>query len=479
MLTYLYNTDILELSSKEAQVVAQQCNCVTKSSKGLSQAIAKKFPHADFYSKRTKNSKPGTIELAGKGKERKIIAMYSQNQPGKPTSKESSSMREEWFRECLDRIGRIKNLRSIAFPMNIGCGLAGGVWNNYEGMIRKFSKDNPRVNVIICSLGDNTDREVGIDREFGIDHYRELLSQALSKINELGYEVTSCKRCMYWASNKKWNGCVNCEVSKTLSTPLEDNNTSSDDGDESSSSDDDEEDISYSDGLDLVIDIYEDDFKGGWMDFFQVLLENGTINEINKTLVKESQTGTEIYPPAEDVFNAMLYTPLDQMKVVIIGQDPYHTPGAAMGLAFSHHSDRGTIQPSVRNIFTELEDDGFKCNRKNADLSLWASRGVFLVNTALTVRQGEANSHSNLWSQFTSQLMTHISEHCEHLVVIMWGNHAKGYSSKFDTKKHKLLTSAHPSPFSARNGFFGSKPFSKANVQLKKWGMKPVDWNLV
>ena len=148
-----YNTDLLTLSSREAQLIAQQCNCTASKGKGLSKSIADRFPYADFYSKRTQPSTPGTIEIAGKEGQRKIIALYAQYAPGKAYgwSGETPEERERWFAECLDRIGRIKNLRSIAFPMYIGCGLAGGNWSNYEALITAFAAKKPNVKVLLCS----------------------------------------------------------------------------------------------------------------------------------------------------------------------------------------------------------------------------------------------------------------------------------------------------------------------------------------
>lgn len=149
-----------------------------------------------------------------------------------------------------------------------------------------------------------------------------------------------------------------------------------------------------------------------------------------------------------------------------------------MGVAFGHHSERQKIQPSLSNIYKELENDGFRVNRKSGDLTKWVEQGVFLYNTTLTVRQGQANSHRGEYDNFTNNLFSYLNRVHDHLVVIMWGSYAKSYKDVFDRKKHKGIVSVHPSPYSADKGFFGSKPFSETNKYLREWGKKPIDWNL-
>lgn len=215
--------------------------------------------------------------------------------------------------------------------------------------------------------------------------------------------------------------------------------------------------------------------KSGWSPFFVDRIKDGIIPELNKFLQNEKCT---IFPEPNKIFNAMVTTKLIDIKVIIIGQDPYHTPGAAMGLAFSHEDGHKKIQPSLKNIYKEVIACGYKVNPKSGDLSKWANQGVFLINTALTVQQGKPNSHSKEWVKFTEKLFSFINEKVKHSVVIMWGNHAQSYEKYFDSSRHKIMKSAHPSPFSANSGFFGSKPFIICNEQLKIWGMKEIDWNL-
>lgn len=224
------------------------------------------------------------------------------------------------------------------------------------------------------------------------------------------------------------------------------------------------------------IKIYEETYKeNGWDVFFQKVMRNCTIEEIDNLIQRDSKK-YDIFPCIRLVFNPMLLTKLSNLKCVIIGQDPYHVKGAAMGLCFSHPKDFPKTQPSMRNILKELNNDSYE--GISTDLTKWAREGVFLINTALTVKKGLANSHSKYWGYFTDQLLTYICQNCEHLVIIAWGEHAKKHSQNFDTKKHKIISSSHPSPFSAERGFFGSKPFTRTNEYLKNWGMDEIDWNL-
>jgi uracil-DNA glycosylase len=183
----------------------------------------------------------------------------------------------------------------------------------------------------------------------------------------------------------------------------------------------------------------------------------------------------EIYPPKKDVFNTFKLSFKD-VKVVILGQDPYHGTGEAHGYAFS--CLKKPIPPSLKNIYKELYDDlGIKKDFNDGDLTPWFRQGVMLLNTGLTVEKDKPNSHKDLgWQVFTDEVIRKLNERDKPVVFILWGNNARNKKSLITNSRHLVIESAHPSPFSARNGFFGSKPFSKTNDFLLKNNIKPIDW---
>ena len=181
-----------------------------------------------------------------------------------------------------------------------------------------------------------------------------------------------------------------------------------------------------------------------------------------------------VYPNKKEVFNALRLTPFKDVKVVIVGQDPYHGEGEAHGLSFSVR-DGVRIPPSLKNIYKELYDDLGVPIRNTGDLTCWAKQGVLLLNSTLTVVKDTPNSHSNIgWQQFTDDVISLIDENKRDVVFILWGNYAR--SKKALIKNNYIIESAHPSPFSARNGFFGSKPFSRTNEYLKSKGLEEIKW---
>ena len=191
--------------------------------------------------------------------------------------------------------------------------------------------------------------------------------------------------------------------------------------------------------------------------------------------VREEYKKTKVYPPPKDIFRAFELAPLDKVKVVILGQDPYHGANQAHGLSFSVQHGVQT-PPSLQNIFKEIESDLGKPVNRDTDLSRWAQQGVLLLNATLTVRAGCAGSHqSKGWEQFTDAAIKALNDEREHLVFILWGNYAKQKGAHIDFSKHYIIESAHPSPLSATK-FFGSKPFSKANAYLQEHGETPIEW---
>lgn len=184
-----------------------------------------------------------------------------------------------------------------------------------------------------------------------------------------------------------------------------------------------------------------------------------------------------VYPPPKNIFRAFDLTPFDKVKVVILGQDPYHGAGQANGLCFAVGVDT-RLPPSLQNIFKEIKADlGQPLLHQTGDLERWAKQGVLLLNATLTVRASAAGSHQNKgWEEFTDAAIKMLSEKREHLVFILWGNYARAKGAHIDRSKHLVIESPHPSPFSASNGFFGSKPFSKANTYLQSINQTQIDW---
>ena len=216
---------------------------------------------------------------------------------------------------------------------------------------------------------------------------------------------------------------------------------------------------------------------GGWDEALAPLFADEKYKAIREFLKKEYTYHT-VYPDMYDIYNCFRYTPLANVKVVLLGQDPYHNVGQAHGLCFSVRE--GIEQPpSLVNIFKELHDDLGCPIPKTGDLTKWAKQGVLLLNTALTVRAHMANSHKNCgWTWFTDSVISLLSEKKEHLVFLLWGGNARSKKPLIDRSKHLILECAHPSPLSAYNGFFGCRHFSKTNDYLVQHGLTPIDWDL-
>lgn len=214
-----------------------------------------------------------------------------------------------------------------------------------------------------------------------------------------------------------------------------------------------------------------------WHEVLKSEFSKTYFSQIVTFLKAEKASGKTIYPPGSLIFNAFELTPFDKVKVVILGQDPYHGKGQAHGLAFSvQHPCKPP--PSLVNIFKEIESDiGIKMNKDNGDLTAWAKQGVLLLNAVLTVRAGEPFSHSKFgWTEFTNAVIQKISDEKEDIVFLLWGKSAQEKQVLIDETKHKVLKAAHPSPFSADKGFFGCKHFSQTNEFLVLNRKQPIDW---
>ncbi|WP_371186732.1 uracil-DNA glycosylase [Thalassotalea maritima] len=217
-----------------------------------------------------------------------------------------------------------------------------------------------------------------------------------------------------------------------------------------------------------------------WSDIISQQQKLGYYQDMQQQLQQQRQTGAVIYPAEADVFNAFSLTPFEQVKVVILGQDPYHGPGQAHGLAFSVLPDV-KVPPSLKNIYKELVDDidGFVVP-EHGNLTAWAEQGVLLLNTVLTVCQGQAHSHAKLgWETFTDAIIEALNQYRDNIVFILWGKHAQQKGKHIDANKHFVLSGAHPSPLSAYRGFFGCRHFSTANQYLLDSKQQPIDWRLI
>lgn len=203
--------------------------------------------------------------------------------------------------------------------------------------------------------------------------------------------------------------------------------------------------------------------------------EKPYFQDLVRQLHEEKRAGRVIYPPGPLIFNAFNLTPFDKVKVVIIGQDPYHGPGQAEGLSFSVPHGM-PLPPSLVNIYKEIESDLGVQLHKDGSLRGWAEQGVFLLNAVLTVRAGQPTSHSRIgWAEFTDAVIRTLSDRREGLVFLLWGNFARSKSALIDTSRHSVLEAPHPSPL-ARGAFFGCRHFSKANQILAAQGLSPIDW---
>ena len=219
--------------------------------------------------------------------------------------------------------------------------------------------------------------------------------------------------------------------------------------------------------------------EASWLEILKDEFDKPYMVKLRAFLQQEKETGQTIFPKNKDIFNAFTQTPFDQLKVVIIGQDPYHGAGQAHGMAFS--VQKGVpIPPSLQNIFKELKNEYPNyVQPKNGDLTRWAQQGVLLLNATLTVRENKAGSHQKKgWEIFTNKVISKISEEKDDVVFLLWGKFAQDKAELIDTEKHHILKAAHPSPLAAHNGFFGCNHFIKTNEILQQNGLAVIDWQI-
>ena len=220
--------------------------------------------------------------------------------------------------------------------------------------------------------------------------------------------------------------------------------------------------------------------EDSWLKVLAAEFEQPYMKALKNFLLEEKQNGNQVYPKGSEIFNALNHTPFDKVKVVLLGQDPYHGVGQAHGLSFSVQKGIA-IPPSLKNIYKELASDISTFSVPNhGNLTKWAEEGVLLLNATLTVRAQQAGSHQGKgWEIFTDKIISKLSDEREGLVFLLWGRYAQNKSALIDSNKHTVLKAAHPSPFSAYNGFLGCKHFSKANEILEKEGKTPIDWQII
>ena len=222
------------------------------------------------------------------------------------------------------------------------------------------------------------------------------------------------------------------------------------------------------------------DLEASWLNILHDEFEKDYMLKLRQFLKEEKEAGHKVYPKGSDIFNAFNHTPFTNLKAVILGQDPYHGPNQAIGLSFAVQKGV-TVPPSLKNIYKELATDipGFNIPT-HGDLTPWADQGILLLNATLTVEAGKPGSHQKKgWEIFTDTVIRKISEEKEGIVFLLWGKFAQAKSELIDESKHHVLKAAHPSPYSADNGFFGCHHFSKTNEILTKDGKKPIDWQIV
>lgn len=213
-----------------------------------------------------------------------------------------------------------------------------------------------------------------------------------------------------------------------------------------------------------------------WLNYLASEFEADYMRELRQFLVDEKKAGKIIYPQGDFIFNALNTTPFDQVKIVIIGQDPYHGPGQAHGLSFSVPAGV-RHPPSLQNIFKEMQSDLTKPPPESGDLTRWAQQGVLLLNAVLTVEHKNAGSHAGRgWERFTDAVIGLLNEKSDHIVFMLWGSYAQKKGALIDTKRHCVLKAVHPSPLSAHRGFFGCQHFSKANHYLESNGKASIEW---
>jgi uracil-DNA glycosylase len=545
---YIFEED---LCSNDSQLIVCFCygSIKSKNTNENFLAMIKKYPYiSDFLSSRKEDSKLGTIKVVGDKKQgQRLILLLFFQLDGKTSIDDS----KKWFDKSLEKISSIKGLKSIAFPHDENYNTKIEDWSNQssakiyivsndpdpskesseeeemnlseeeseqnlseeeEEIIEEEKppvpeKDIPKPSSKKEESSDEEEEEQSSssEDENSSDEEEEIVTKPQpaadfkQKIENLdsfisvkgGFQTPSVKvsssktkdygedydflkwfwaemqtlpyiNPLYFINSYEKRDCINSVV-QVIPKKDESWYTSN------------------------ILEYTKNNIPKTYETFFNQFIEGGGMDDLSPFLEKEVKN-YKIYPDLPDIYKAFELCPLDKMKVVVLGQDPYHTEGVAMGVAFGHKANANRVQPSLKNVYKAVEKDGFKVNWNNGDITKWCTQGVFFINTALTVREGEAGSHlpksksqDGPWEYFTRQLLNFLDQEKEHLVIMLWGLKAQEYKEIFSTKKHFLITAPHPAA-SAHNPlnteFFDSNCFSKANRKLKTWNIEQIDWNL-
>lgn len=407
------------------------------------------FPHVVETINAKDGYKPGTIFLFGNGKtETYVLVLFCQRFEGKPCEGDLLSQRQMWLACCVRNLSGTKGIKSLVFA---DTHLKNELSQIYKTMLKVWSFENPSIKIYFTDDDENILDLIDDASKFNLFeelyHHHDFHSQIRDFLKS---RICVCKCGDKFVRDKQSVlVCKKCQKTPTNVHALTWENST------------------------LEVMTFNIPYEWGWASFFSECLENNTIRKISKEL---SLRKGKYSPSLCNVYKAFEMIQPQNIKVVIFGQDPYPGENVACGLAFSANLSGKAIPKSLVNIFKELEDDGFKAS-DSANLEKWVKQGVFLINSALTLEGGVSGSHEKLWSEFTKALVKYLDRLPLPLVVIMWGAKAQVFDQYFSVK-HKKIKSTHPSPFSAANGFFGSKPFSRANLYLQQLGQQGIDWNL-
>lgn len=520
-ISYVYNSD---LTCSTSQVIAVQacCSRITKNNGDLFSLMTSKFPYVDPYSGMEKDHIPGTIKAYGKKSEgqKTVIVMFTQINSGDPSlKKDTKNQRIEWFEKALTKLFSIKGLESVSFPYCPGCCLNEIDVAFFRNLIESQASIYPNIKINIVSAEDDPNKtpssdssssesedsssdekeessDISEDTEedstANPDEAKSIKEEFKAKIEKLD-EFMKKQETPFVPPTPKQEEVIVVEEKKEIpddfykwfweevqNLPYVNPNYYIKLYKERANVVKEDKKICDWDNSTLL-EYTLSHIPKEYEPFFNSFHKSGDLQELSAFLKKESSNHV-IYPELKNIYKAFELCPLSIMKVVILGQDPYHTKGAANGVAFS---TCGRLQPSLRNIYNLLEKEGFSVNKSSGDLSSWCKQGVFLLNTALTVREGTPGSHlsekeNGPWENFTKQILRFIDKEKEKLVILIWGAKAREYK-KYFSGKHFVIETCHPAASQhnpSNTEFVDSQCFTKTNRKLRSWKIEEIDWNI-